>query len=298
MIMTMTNSDKYIFSGYAFDNEGPYLILDQLTQAARSIKHVRGAVMTLTIDHKEQHCIGRYDILSGIAAPCPRRSIAAEKRLVCVECNKAIAFNPAYYNRPEAMSEKQRMYNEQPHVVYLALFTHGVVKVGTANVRRVRTRWLEQGARLAVIVCECSNAYSAREMEVGVSELLGVGEAVRGATKRKYINMSLDSQKAHVELEHCASVIASKYGLDHSYDIEDLNCEYLGHFDIRSAVMDLTGSARTVVSGRGIGMIGEVLLLEQAQRKYMFSLKSILGRVVQLTSKEERVAGAAQMELF
>src|SRR5215469_12387409 len=64
---------------------------------------------------------------------------------------------------PEAL--EQAPYLSEPHVVYLAAFGPGRVKVGVAIERRVRLRFLEQGAHLGAVIARCPEGFAARRME-------------------------------------------------------------------------------------------------------------------------------------
>lgn len=57
----------------------------------------------------------------------------------------------------------------QPHVVYLA--GSSTIKVGVTRATQVPTRWMDQGASSAVILCETPNRYEAGRIEVAMKEL-------------------------------------------------------------------------------------------------------------------------------
>ncbi|XOV68907.1 MAG: DUF2797 domain-containing protein [Fluviicola sp.] len=59
--------------------------------------------------------------------------------------------------------------HNQPHVVYLA--ASSAIKVGVTRASQVPTRWIDQGASSAVILCETPNRYEAGVIEVAMKSM-------------------------------------------------------------------------------------------------------------------------------
>jgi hypothetical protein len=59
--------------------------------------------------------------------------------------------------------------HNQPHVVYLA--ASSAIKVGVTRASQVPTRWIDQGASSAVILCETPNRYQAGVIEVAMKSM-------------------------------------------------------------------------------------------------------------------------------
>jgi len=70
-------------------------------------------------------------------------------------------------DRDLAYEEKSQL---QPHIVYLALSSD--VKVGVTRKTQVPTRWIDQGARKALVFVEVPNRYLAGVIEVALKEFV------------------------------------------------------------------------------------------------------------------------------
>jgi hypothetical protein len=70
--------------------------------------------------------------------------------------------------------------------------------------------------------------------------------------------------------------------------IHDLTREYLGEHALDLPITDVSGEAQPTISGVGLGMIGDVLLVVESGRQYMLSVKELIGRVVTLEAAVRR----------
>lgn len=64
--------------------------------------------------------------------------------------------------------EYEKSVQLQPHIVYLA--NSSSVKVGVTRKTQVPTRWIDQGAHIAVVLCEVPNRYLAGITEVALKK--------------------------------------------------------------------------------------------------------------------------------
>lgn len=64
--------------------------------------------------------------------------------------------------------EWEEANHNQPHIVYLA--ASDVVKVGVTRKTQVPTRWIDQGANLAIILAETPNRFTAGQIEVALKQ--------------------------------------------------------------------------------------------------------------------------------
>lgn len=62
----------------------------------------------------------------------------------------------------------EQKFELQPHVVYLAI--SGGVKVGVTRGSQIPTRWIDQGAKEAIVLAETENRYQAGVIEVALKE--------------------------------------------------------------------------------------------------------------------------------
>ena len=275
-----------LLSGYGFDErQGPFLVVDELEHATtrRRRANVRGAPLTLSAG-EQRFCTGTFDLMTYEAAPCPERAPVKGELETCYQCFRRTGFNPSFYNVPrETISPQQRVYNERPHVVYLAFFAEGCVKVGISSQDRVFARWRGQGARLATLLASVDDAYTAREVEQRVARDAGLPEALRGARKRRLLNVPLCPRAAARTLEQERERIARRLDLPLVHaKVHDLTPDYLGVQQLDLPITDMSDEPTPSISGVGVGMIGDVLLVEEGRRQFMLSLKELIGRVIVL----------------
>ena len=279
--------EKKLLAGHSFDHNGPYLKLDTVENIPhREQFYLRGK--TITIKRLDQRqCVGRYDLQTFADGPCPDNAPLKTSSNICYRCFASIGFNPAFYNAtPDQLSPQQRRYNEEPHSVYLANFQKGETKVGISNSRRAQTRLLEQGARSAVVVLEYPDAYEARAAEASIGNELGLTETAKKTTKRQWINQPYDEIEAKGELMELRQDIGRQMGLPVvTNDIMHLDRHYLDKNRLVLPIEDLSDSDPLTISGRIVGMIGEVLIVEQLQRLFMVSLSKIVAHLVEISTE-------------
>jgi hypothetical protein len=273
-----------LLSGYGFDDQqGPFFVLDELGAGTTTRRRVfvRGAALSLDVA-TERYCTGTFDLATYESAPCPEQAAVRGDLETCFRCFQRTGFNPSFYNVPrDTISPQQRAYNERPHVVYLAYFAEGYVKVGISSEDRVAVRWRGQGARVATRLLSVEDAYRARAIEAQVTREGGLPEAVRGSRKRQLLNVPFQLASAERALRITRERLAEKCELElGSATLYDLTSDYLGAARLDLPVTDLSGEAGPAISGVGVGMIGDILVVEEGERQYMLSLKDLIGRVV------------------
>jgi hypothetical protein len=200
---------------------------------------------------------------------------------------RANGFNPAFYNvAREQLSPQQRLYNQTPHVLYVAVFGHVLMKAGIASRSRARTRLMEQGARIAAIVASFQDAYAARDIERVLIARPELSETVQNVTKRRLLNTPFDVSRARVVLQE----FVERLNIDLSVSeksIVDLTGDYLGAHELEPPLLDLTDDEPVQISGRGLGMIGDILVMRQGQQQFMLSLKRAIGHMIDIDPVEK-----------
>jgi hypothetical protein len=245
---------------------------------------VRGAQLSLSWG-MDRRCIGHYDLINGGSFPCPDSARLEDGLTTCMKCFRRNGFNPSFYNVEVAtLSQQQRVYNERPHVVYLAAFSAQCVKVGIAGRHRVHARWRDQGARLALVLAHAADAYQARAHEERISRELALPEQVRSAKKRALLNEFFDMTRTRKLLEGTRSIAETTLALAPlASPVHDLHADYLGARALELPLVDLTDAVPTAISGVGLGMVGDLLIVEQGTRQFMLALNGLLGRTVELS---------------
>jgi hypothetical protein len=287
-------SDPLLLAGYGHDERGPYLVLDDLQRAPwqRQTFFVRD--QTFTLGRCEgRHCVGRYDLEAGQSAPCPKRASLDATYEQCSDCFVATGFNPAFYNTPR-ISPQQRRRNLEPHAVYLVSFGLGALKVGMTHAPRRLARLLEQGARLGSIIAELPDADRARALEASIASNFDASEFVRTARKRQLLGMPLSLGAARAELAATLARVVERHpDVARPGPILELDGHYLGAQRLPSSLTDLSETDPPSISGRCIGMIGDVLVMAQGDRHYILSIGESIGHRVSIErlERENRFVG-------
>jgi hypothetical protein len=297
--ISSSTSGSFLLSGYGCDEQGPYLVLDQLEGSpwARNVVRVRDRTFTFS-RCRERRCTGRHDLATGRGAPCPEESrLDGSPHEQCGACFAATGFNPAFYNAPQ-VSEQQRMRNLEPHVVYVVSFGLGALKVGMTYAPRHLSRPLEQGARLAAVIASLPNAGAARELEEAIVRGFDVAESVRSARKRALLSMPLSLAAARRELAANIAAIAARHPVvREDAPIRELDPYYLGAQRLPSTLVDLSDTEPASISGRCLGMIGDVLVTTQGQQCYMLSIGGCLAHRIELDEGERENRFIGQLGL-
>jgi hypothetical protein len=296
--------DSTVFlTGIDYDGEAPALVLGLPGESRRERFPVVGTAFTLR-RMKRRFCVGRYDLATFETSACPDLASLDEdaKKIRCERCEYFCGFNPGFYRTTvDGMSPQQRAYSEQPHAVYLACFGRAAVKVGIGHERRLRTRLLEQGARAALLVAVMPDAYTARRVEERISAT-GVAEHLNGAAKRRLLNERFDRRAAFDELRQMHDAVTSAAPevastVNEPFDLSPLQ---IAAPDLRLPILDLSETRPLTISGRGLGVIGDTLLVEQNNAAFMMGLKPALSHVVaiELVEKKNATVTPQQAGLF
>lgn len=137
-----------------------------------------GSHISLKVDTANRACVGWRDITTGERFCCPDQLAVESKYEQCSGCQTKTGFNPAFYNAT-SVSTQQEARNQEPHILYLARFGKGVVKVGISHAKRERSRLLEQGARDALILETFPSAHIARQYEAKIAAMSDIAETLQ-----------------------------------------------------------------------------------------------------------------------
>lgn len=288
--------------GFDYSIDRPALVLGTPRRSDREAVHMVGTTLTLR-RMQRRYCIGRYDLASFETSACPDNVVLDDdaKGGRCDRCEYFCGFNPAFY-RTDVMSPQQRAYSDHPHAVYVACFGQAALKVGISHERRLRTRLLEQGARAALILGLYPDARSARAIEEQVS-LTGLREHLSSSAKRRLLNERFIVDSAFVELREMRRRLASaipSIAAQREQDPIDLSLFQGDVASLRLPILDLSDTRPLAISGRGVGLIGDVMVVEQNRAMYMIALKQMVSYTVRIDFEETTnpTAPAQQASLF
>ncbi|MFT5779867.1 MAG: hypothetical protein ACI837_002826 [Crocinitomicaceae bacterium] len=285
-------SKSVLLSGFHF-NDGPSLVFDRFSgPVERFSVPLTNHSFTLTAQD-ERFCTGSFDLAILEGSPCKdQTSLVNTTNNSCYPCFEETGFNPSFYHMDKSdISAQQRAYNMLPHAVYLAYFTDGLIKVGISSDKRKEVRWVEQGARWVAHILSCENAYEARHNEERISKELKLPEVVLGKKKRSIISSALNEQLAKESLISLIDKIEVElkipcqhgliYGFDQIYNPSGIK--------LKHTILDLTEEKGKKISGKFVGLYGDLLIVENDQKQFMFSLKKMIAHQVEMIDSLESV---------
>lgn len=288
----MPDNGTYILTNVGFSkNEKPTLIL-QDDQRFISIRPL-GESFTMRFSIDEHYCIGWRDITTGERFVCPEAHKVDQKYEQCAACQKRTGFNPAFYHAA-TVSAQQEARNSEPHILYLAHFGAGIVKVGISHAKRGNARLLEQGARSALILEELSSAHVARHYEAQIAKLPGFSETIQLRKKIDLLKSNYDHHSSNTELNTAKSTIETALNVtfDHT-SLLTFDSVYFpdGKVDL---AMAHNAADNHLISGECVGLLGSLLFCKQAESAVYLPLKKYVGCKVQISSEITTIDTPAQ----
>lgn len=293
----MTEVGEYLFTNVGFSREETPLLSLQRDDAFFDLLPL-GQTLTLRFDKSRRFCVGWRDITKGERFACPDRLTVKDKYEQCPACQQRTGFNPAFYNTTN-VSQQQEARNLQPHILYLAHFGKGIVKVGISHAARGNSRLLEQGARSAIILEEFSSAHIARQYEAKIANIEGIAETLLLQKKISALSQNYDAAAAATELLGIKSMIEQKIGTKFSQS-NVLSFDDIYFPSVKPNLTDAFNCAdQNLISGKVIGMLGSLLFCEQQDTPVFLPLKKYVGYKVALNYDETPIElPARQISLF
>jgi hypothetical protein len=274
----------FVSYGYEIDTRVPVLSFARNTDDLHSFTPLN-KTFTLTFNTSQRYCTGWHDLATGISYPCPRRAELPSNYSECRECQQKTGFNPAFYHS-DTVSPQQHARNQHPHILYLAHFGSGIVKVGISWAERGRGRLLDQGARSCLILKTFPNAEQARTYEATIATLSGIAEALQVRAKQQLINKPYDVIQGREELLSARERIETELKLELEDNApEPLDTHYFTSPLHAGQLIDVQTERK--ISGRCIGMLGGILIMQQDDTQFMLSLSKLRGHKTNMSTEEE-----------
>jgi hypothetical protein len=293
----MPDNGTYLLTTVGFSsNEEPFLLLGK-DETFLSFNPI-GEKITLAFDMSQRHCTGWRDITTGERFTCPEKQLLAPKYEQCAACQKRTGFNPAFYHAT-SVSSQQEARNNEPHILYLAHFGPGVIKVGISHAKRGNARLIEQGARSALILDTFPSAHIARQYEAKIAALPNIAETIQ---LRKKIDMLLhpyDHTAAQSELENIKKTIETTLEITFTHQQILMFDEIYFPHGIPQLSDIYPVADQHMISGEAIGLLGSLLLCRQGEKVFYLPLKQHVGYQFIFTNEiTETTTPARQTSLF
>lgn len=276
--------DNFLFRGVSYNDKNQPVFKTQTMDGQFNDFILNHQILNLTFDKGQRFCIGWVDFENGSAHSCPENSLVDPKYDTCSACRRRTGFNPAFYNA-ESVSAVQQKINAQPHILYLAYFAPGIIKVGISWEKRGIKRLLEQGARAAIILDTFSSALIARQYEAKIATLDGFIEHLPSRRKRELLNIRYDAKSAESELCRAVDKIEQNLGIYfNSSRLIDTNGLFMKNSIDLSSAIDMTDKPR--LAGELLAMIGQSALIKYESDILIYDLKSYVGYIASKESGE------------
>lgn len=291
-------------SGYGFSEDGSFINLDHHENGVIRRELFDPIGKSFTIKRElGRYCTGQFDLATLKSDVCPNASeLLSPKASICFDCFDFIGFNPAFYHlEMHQISPQQRAYNQTEHIVYLAYFAPGLIKVGISSNARKEHRWKEQGARFVAHIYTVSNAYEARHIEEMISTNLKLPEVVLAKKKRELLIVELNFDRAREEFDvlfdQIDDLISTRSNRDAIIEMDKYYKKE--HETIAKTIIDVSDHADAKISGRCLGLYGDIVLFENGKTQFMFSLKKMISYRVSFSERvEEMNFQPQQISLF
>lgn len=170
--------------------------------------------------------------------------------------------------------EFEEKHHNQPHIVYLAATDK--VKVGVTRDTQIPTRWIDQGANKAIVLCETPNRYLAGMTEVALKEFY--------SDKTNWRSMLKNTQDLSIDLEEekwkCHELLPADL---QQYFIEDDNILEFDYpvSNYPEKITSLNLEKNPVISGTLTGIKGQYLMFDE---QYVFNVRRHTSYEVEITA--------------
>lgn len=279
---------------------------DQLSKYTVS----RNENFSITVLDEQVKCVGfeknsEYNI-------CKNKENAGVKK--CEVCKKSEDYFPCQFCNGFNCDKfrKEKIKNcDADHMVYLALFSKDIVKVGVSGVSRMQARQFEQGSHYTRIVIEGVSGVTARRIEHSIGKL-GFPDKIPATKKKDILLPRLSLQEGQEILEkkfqEVKNYIQDEMPEMKKYIVEekfwDMRSFYSDNFSEIEASLKpihfLTLSEGDSVGGVLKAIKGSFLLIETPTEFVVLLAKSLVGKVVSFNSVESGIhkTGGFQGGLF
>ncbi|TXT55780.1 MAG: hypothetical protein BAJATHORv1_30162 [Candidatus Thorarchaeota archaeon] len=213
--------------------------------------------------------------------PCPDSQSISKSKIRCGPCS-AMDYIDACIRCDgrvcQAQPERWERCKNTEYAVYSAVFKTGAIKVGVSSLRRVRTRWIEQGADFAVIIQKIRGGKAARQIESKLGRLRGITKSVRASTKAKHLLTPLAIDEAYSKIAEFSKLAGLPVPEDSS--LADLSSFYnIPELDSLPKPILKRGSPinGTQILGSVVGLKGPLLILSLDGTYTYINSKRLIG---------------------
>ncbi|MFW9812715.1 MAG: DUF2797 domain-containing protein [Candidatus Thorarchaeota archaeon] len=229
-----------------------------------------------------RRCIGSVDS-SLQSVRCPEDSVILQRgTLRCGPCSAMDFVDPCIRcdgRNCMASSERRAQCDGTDYAIYLVVFNDETLKIGVSSEKRVRTRWVEQGADYGGTLRLVEGGIDARRIEDRLGKNPKAAKQVRGERKIRGLLDKIEIDNAQSIVEDFLLEIEDGE-LGNTVELEDLSKYYsLSSVDTqpnpwksRTAKID-----DSPLLGEVVGMKGSLLVTSLGSSYTVIDLKQVIG---------------------
>jgi len=280
--MTQPTTNLHIIDfKWKYSNQKYQQVLELYDEVEKQTKNINLENYNFNFElSKERFCVGYSE--KGKYIPCKFNNVITSKSYSqCSYCTKKHGFVASFFFNEEP-NENIKEYLSQTHYIYLALFGHGVIKVGTAAESRRDVRLIEQDA-LAYCFIAKAQGMEIQKIEKYISKKFNVPEFIKSSTKFKNLNFD-NKSNIEKELKDLAQRIVSnsspKEFQDNFFDVKNIQVVDLRSFLFNPTTLPTQVEKELVLFGKFEGLRGKYLILSLDEDLFAFDTKQIEGRKI------------------
>jgi hypothetical protein len=178
-----------------------------------------------------------------------------------------------------ASPERRSQCDETDYAIYLVVFNDETLKIGVSSEKRVRTRWVEQGADYGGVLRLVQGGIHARRIEDRLGKNPKAAKQVRGVRKIRSLLDKIDIDAAQSIVEDFLLEVEDGE-LGNTVDLEDLS----GYYSLSNVATrpNLWRTRSEEIDGRPllgsvVGMKGSLLVTSLGSSYTVIDLKQVIG---------------------
>lgn len=236
--------------------------------------------------------------------PCPQQNTGKKKCDLCRNREKNFIFTSFNGFNAENYSPEDLNKIAGPHLVYLALFSKELIKIGVCKAERKILRQVEQGSAQTLFIAQAADGVAARQIET-LFRNKGLADKINASTKKNFIIPEIDKTEGKQLLEKifeeyketCKEFPLLTKFLSTPNEFIDWNNTY-GIPAIKESPKSfhsLKLNHEESVSGKIVATKGPFIILETPDELVSICAKDLIGKIIEF---EEKPAGLSLNTAF
>ncbi|MFW9793102.1 MAG: DUF2797 domain-containing protein [Candidatus Thorarchaeota archaeon] len=229
-----------------------------------------------------RRCIGSIDS-SLKSVRCPENSLVFQTgKTRCGPCSGMDFVDPCIRcdgRTCRATPARKEQCDKTKYAVYFVVFNDEIMKVGVSSEKRVRTRWVEQGADYGGILEVVEGGMNARRIEDRLGKNPNLAKQVRGERKIRGLMNKINQSTAQALVDHILMDIQSD-NLLRPIELEDLS-DYYSLRDLTTQPVPWRKRSDQIedrpMIGDVVGMKGSLLVTRLGSVFTVVDLKQLIG---------------------